>query len=418
MRGRRWAAAPTVWLWAAAAAASGGCAQILGVDWSSYAQGEGTGGMGGAGGSGSTGGTGGDGGAEGAQSSGGAGGSAGPMGTAGTEGGAGGAECSVDEERCSENGPQRCVDGRWEDETPCPAATPACDAGRCVPPSCVGLAETCGPNGNQNCCASAEVPGGSFNRGNDARYPATVSAFLLDRFEITVGRFRRFVEAYPASKPAAGAGAHPRIAGSGWDAAWDDNLPADAAALKDSVRCGPIYETWTNEAGDDERLPMNCLSWYVAFAFCAWDVGRLPTEAEWEYTAVAGDDQRPYPWSGSSIDEIIDGRYAVYHCTGDGSAPDSCNFSDIQPVGSRSPMGDGKWGHADLAGNVQEWVLDGFADYHGTCNDCATLTSASSRLCRGGDWTVSASGLRSDIRRNPASSAIDWTIGVRCARTP
>jgi hypothetical protein len=51
-------------------------------------------------------------------------------------------------------------------------------------------------------------------------YTATLSDFWLNRFEITVGRLRAFVDAYPGSRPKAGDGAHPRIAGSGWNPAW------------------------------------------------------------------------------------------------------------------------------------------------------------------------------------------------------
>jgi hypothetical protein len=55
---------------------------------------------------------------------------------------------------------------------------------------------------------------------------ATVSAYSLDKYPVTVGRFRRFVEAYAAGAPAPGNGAHPLIPGSGWDPSWDANLPA------------------------------------------------------------------------------------------------------------------------------------------------------------------------------------------------
>ncbi|WP_437839394.1 formylglycine-generating enzyme family protein [Sorangium sp. So ce1153] len=283
-----------------------------------------------------------------------------------------------------------------------------------IPPSCVGLAETCGPGGNESCCATAEaVSGGTFNRSNDSRYPATVSGFLLDRFQVTVGRFRKFVEAYPGSKPAAGAGAHPRIDGSGWDAAWDGNLPEDAAALKAAVKCDPTYTTWRDTDEGTEHLPFNCAGWYLAFAFCAWDEGRLATEAEWNYAAAGGDEQRTYPWSKPASSTTIDGTYAVYGCGWDGS----CEFSDIQVVGSRSPAGDGRWGQADMAGNIWEWVLDWYADYPNECNNCSNMTTASKRAARGGSWGSGATYLLSYTRNSNVPSVRNYFIGARCART-
>ncbi|WP_437518458.1 formylglycine-generating enzyme family protein [Sorangium sp. So ce1099] len=414
--------------------------------------------MGGKGGSGPSGGTGGAGGAGDAQTGGGAGGSLGAGGSAGTGGAGGGAECSADEEKCSENTPQSCVDGRWEsgapcvaqtcvdgkctgrcgpgevrclhnqpqrcheygdweDAEPCPARASTCQAGECVPPSCVGLPDTCGPNGDESCCATAEaVPGGTFNRDNDPVYPATVSGFLLDRFEVTVGRFRRFVEAYPGSRPEAGAGAHPRIEDSGWDPNWDSNLPADAAALRTAVKCDVTYQTWTDGSSDHEHLPMNCLSWDVAFAFCAWDGGRLPTEAEWNYAAAGGSQQRLYPWSASASDDAIDTSHAVYDCRADGSASSACALSDIQPVGSKSPTGDGRWRQADLAGNMSELILDWHADYPANCTDCANMLSTPARVTRGGSFRGRASAMLSSLRGVSGQSDRLNYVGARCAR--
>ncbi|WP_437989816.1 formylglycine-generating enzyme family protein [Sorangium sp. So ce145] len=417
------------WLWAGWALAAGGCGWVAGLEHGYYVVPGGTSGEAG-GGSGGAAGTGGSG----------TGGGAGAGGSG--SGGAGGGdvctpegkqcveqtcvdgkcvgECGPEDVRCSENRPQRC-DGRgaWEDAEPCGAAAPACDAGKCVPRSCVGLAETCGPDSNESCCATGEaVPGGTFNRSNDAAYPATVSGFLLDRFEVTVGRFRKFVEAYPGSKPAAGAGAHPLIAGSGWDAVWASSLPADAAALKLAVKCDSSYQTWTDAAGDREHLPMNCLNWYMAFAFCAWDGGRLATEAEWNYAAAGGDEQREYPWSAPASTGTVDASHAVYDCTGDGSASGECASSDIQAVGSRSPAGDGRWKQVDLAGNLREWVLDWYGNYSNQCNNCANTASASSRVRRGGVFNRDASDQLSSARGGIDPSHGAYGLGARCARTP
>ncbi|MCA9623624.1 MAG: SUMF1/EgtB/PvdO family nonheme iron enzyme, partial [Myxococcales bacterium] len=153
--------------------------------------------------------------------------------------------------------------------------------------------------GDESCCKSPLVVGGSFDRSNNPLFPATVSDFRLDRFEVTVGRFRRFVNAYPSSAPAPGDGAHPAIPGSGWDASDDAKLPGDATALMAALDCGS-YTTYTDQVGGQEHLPINCLTWELAFAFCAWDGGRLPTEAEWNYAAAAGAEQRLYPWGSAA----------------------------------------------------------------------------------------------------------------------
>jgi formylglycine-generating enzyme required for sulfatase activity len=176
------------------------------------------------------------------------------------------------------------------------------------------------------------------------------------------------------------------------------------------MKCDSTYQTWTDAVGSNESKPVNCLDWYAAFAFCAWDGGRLPTEAEWNYAASGGNEQRYYPWSSPPTSTTIDDSYAVY-CGG------SCNGT--QNVGLKSPKGDGKWGQSDLAGNVWEWTLDWYASpYSMPCNNCADLVEASYRVFRGGYFYFVASGLRSANRyaSDPWYGG-EYYVGARCART-
>lgn len=330
--------------------------------------------------------------------------------------------CAPGEKQCMGNVPQSCdsTTGLWKSEPMCLPDAPTCSptTGECaVPPSCDGLSSKCGPNG-EICCTSNVVMGGTYNRSNNAAYPATVSDFRLDNFEVTVGRFRQFVKGYPANMPTAGAGAHPAIPDSGWSDSWSmaNALPATAtgpSSLSAAVKyCnGTNGTTWTDGAGNNESKPINCVTWYEAFAFCAWDGGRLPTEAEWNYAAAGGNEQRVYPWNAA-----ITPAYAAY-----------CNMNQCSPnilaVGSKSP-GNGKWGQADLAGNVSEWALD----YDGTypfgapsaCNDCANLISANSkRVKRGGSSTNAGVDVTSLVRNSapPGGALSDLPAhGVRCAR--
>ncbi len=287
---------------------------------------------------------------------------------------------------------------------------------KCVARSCAGLGPICGPNQDESCCHSIDVPGGTYNRSNNSLAPATVSTFYLDRFEVSVARFRRFVEAYPDSKPAEGAGQHPIVVGSAWNPVWNMELPATIDDLKTALLSCGVYSTWNANPGPNDTLPVNCVDWYLAFAFCAWDGGRLPTEAEWNYVAAGGSEQREYPWHQPPAPAFIDATFAVYNCEGMGDI-NKCGIEDILPVGSRSTKGDGRWQHADLAGSVSEWTLDWFQfDYSTMCINCAVVTPAQYRVRRGGSWTNSASLVTTYARRSEDPIERLDVVGLRCAR--
>jgi formylglycine-generating enzyme required for sulfatase activity len=276
-----------------------------------------------------------------------------------------------------------------------------------LPASCDGLPKSCGPDRNASCCAAALVPGGTYNRSNLPTAPATVSPFALDVFEITVGRLRKFVHAYSQTLTPAGAGKNPgNPLDSGWSETWNAKLPASAALLSAALSCP--NGTFTATAGANENLPATCLSWYEASAFCIWDGGRLPTEAEWNYAAAAGSDERVHPWGGA----LPDDSFAVF-------CPGSCG--KVQAVGSK-PAGNGKWGHADLVGNAWEWNVDAFANPYAqaSCVDCAnsSITSTSQRTFRGGSAGNDASYLLSATRSSRDPADHNGFVGARCARSP
>lgn len=316
----------------------------------------------------------------------------------------------------------------------CVAEVPA-DAGVDAMPSlpatsCAALPHTCGNAGNSSCCDSLAVPGGAYFRSydvvgdadsGDMSAPASLSAFRLDTYEVTVGRFRAFVasgKGTKASPPEVGAGAHPLIPGSGWQPAWNTYLAADTAALMAALKCSSLYQTWTDAIDLNENRPANCLTWYDAMAFCAWDNARLPTEAEWNFASTGGDMQRAYPWSNPSGSLTINSSLASYGCLGDASP--GCTLADLTPVGAK-PTGNGRWGHSDLAGNVSEWTLDWNGRYLANCADCAQLTvdsSAPYRVYRGGNFITAPAGQRTGVRSAGTPEDRNYRLGVRCARAP
>jgi formylglycine-generating enzyme required for sulfatase activity len=322
------------------------------------------------------------------------------------------------------------------------SAADASSVGSGTPPSCQGRGAgltNCGAQ-SESCCVSLEVAGGTYNRtytnsGTGATGladPASVSSFRLDKYDVTVGRFRQFVAAWSSGwSPAEGSGkqthlgcgqglansGNPGTYETGWLTTDDSNIAPTDVNLSDAV-CDPLrsYATWTPSAGAHENLPINCVNWWESYAFCIWDDGFLPSEAEWEYAAAGGSQQREYPWG--TTDPGTANQYAIYGCyypTGSGSG--TCTtVSNIAPVGS-AQLGAGFWGQLDLTGNLWQWNVDWYGIYVDPCTDCAYLTEASSRVFRGASFSGFAAGLLPPTRYDlPSYRDID--VGVRCARTP
>jgi formylglycine-generating enzyme required for sulfatase activity len=333
------------------------------------------------------------------------------------------------------------------------AATETAPAEAGGPPSCSGDGgpgvTICGTLGD-NCCNSFLVEGGAYSRAFDAgpdggatapSAPATVSSFRLDEYEVTVGRFRQFVAATRAGwAPDANTGIHTQVNGgkgleqvgqgtttyeTGWDPVWAASMSqADGtgAGFWDTTLESCVPSTWTSTPGSQENLPLNCVNWFEAYAFCIWDGGFLPSSAEWEYAALGGSLQREYPWG--TTDPGVASEYAIYGCEypdggGEPDATGTCNsVSNIAPVGS-APLGAGRWAQLDLAGNVHETVFDYyFLDYVSPCTDCAELIPATTRVAPGGSFLIGVGALLGQYRAYYPPASRDQKGGVRCARAP
>ncbi len=153
-------------------------------------------------------------------------------------------------------------------------------------------------------------------------------------------------------------------------------------------------------------LPVEGVSWDDAQLFCdALNTKRdgyhyrLPSEAEWEYAARAGNDTCRY----GPLSEV-----AWFHDNSEGAT---------HPVGKKKPNAFGLY---DTLGNVWEWVQDWYAvDYYGHSpeSDPKGPESGEFRVARGGSWRGIARGLaRVSSRYCLKPSVRSIVVGFRCAR--
>jgi iron(II)-dependent oxidoreductase len=148
---------------------------------------------------------------------------------------------------------------------------------------------------------------------------------------------------------------------------------------------------------DDPRQPRVKVTWYEAEAYAAWRRGTLPTEAQWEW-AARGPESRRYPWGEKFADGAANTDRLSLHAT--------------RPVGSY-PAGRSWCGVDDMAGNIWEWVADGYSP---TAYDSAPVwdpfvpPTTHFRVMRGGAWGGMPGGSPGDVR---CARRVGWAPGDR-----
>ncbi len=211
------------------------------------------------------------------------------------------------------------------------------------------------------------LSGNSFSMGSEESdaysdekpvHTVRVGAFYMGKYEVTFAEYDRFCDATSRQKPS--------------DQGW----------------------------GRGNRPVIN-VSWDDAVAYCQWlsnttgKTYRLPTEAEWEYSARGGEN---YKYAGSN-----DVNTTAWNTTN--------SDSKTHPVGQKQANGFGLY---DMAGNVWEWCSDYYSDYNSNSqSNPIGAASGSNRVLRGGRWGSVAQNCRVLSRNNRTPADRDDGLGFR-----
>ena len=221
----------------------------------------------------------------------------------------------------------------------------------------------------------ARIPGGRFTMGSgDKAAPSnerpqrvvSVPPFWIDKTEVTVAAYRACVDRGSCPKPD-----------------------------RTSHAC-------TYDLGDPQ-LPMSCVTFRAASAYCAAVGKRLPREVEWEL-AARGTTPIRYPWGGGGT-----GCGQAVTLTKDTSQT-SCGKRPAR-VGSH-PGNASPFGLYDMSGNVEEWV----ADWYTESVSEASPPAGASHVLRGGGWLTPPSLAKTTSRNWGSVMEAGPNVGFRCAR--
>ena len=246
-------------------------------------------------------------------------------------------------------------------------------------------------------------PEGEEGHGPDERqHEVSVAAFALGRYEVTVGEFRRFVEA----------------------SGYKTDAERNAGGQKGCLQWKRDYQAGMSWKGpsfkQSENHPVVCVSWNDAVTYTEWlsketsQSYRLPWEVEWEYAARAkttgarywGEDSNSACQYANVADQAakqtfsdLESAIALHKCT-DGSIYTA-------PVGSFKAN---DWGLNDMLGNVWEWT---YSIYVGEERD-----KSGRWALRGGAWNNNEPAkVRSAYRAWLFSATRTTYLGFRLARS-
>ena len=260
------------------------------------------------------------------------------------------------------------------------------------------------------------IPAGNFMMGaleddEDAydsekpRHKVTLTRdFLMGKYAVTQALWQSVMGSNPSHRK----GANRPVECVSWF-----DCVAFCNKLSEQEGLTPAYDGLGDyQVGDDQNMGENEIESLSAGITCNWNAKgyRLPTEAEWEYSARGGEYHK---YSGSdNVDEVA-------WC-------DDNSGGQTHPVGQKKPN---NFGLYDMSGNVWEWCWDrmeydeywnivGDSVYrYGLVTDPYGSAGGSYRVVRGGYWDDSPEDVRASVRSSgaPADQLNGLGFRIECS---
>lgn len=276
------------------------------------------------------------------------------------------------------------------------------------------------------------LPGGRFLMGTDYPQgfaadgegpvrPVVVSPFSIDITPVTNAQFAEFVKT---------TGYMTDAERYRWSFVFWAHIPEERfeQLVADTVAQAPWWckvfgAKWDAPEGPGSNIhtradyPVVHVSATDAEAYAMWAGKQLPTEAEWEYAARGGLEQKLYPWGdeiepeGKHLCNIWQGEFPTED-TGDDGYKGTCPVLAFPP---------NSYGLYSVTGNVWEWTADWFATAHPkheTTNPRGPK-QGTERVTKGGSFLCHISycnryRVAARTRNTPDSSTSN--MGFRCVR--